>query len=131
MEAFPVDRPRIGWIGCGRMGAALARRLLKAGYDVTVYNRTRAKAEALRNTPEGRKLIRAETRTWVRRDDRGIETVFRVSLDDKLVVIHWGERTAEPRQQRLWYDTDSEARDAYFAKLDRLASEGFVDADAS
>nr|WP_198151930.1 NAD(P)-dependent oxidoreductase [Kibdelosporangium sp. MJ126-NF4]CEL21385.1 2-hydroxy-3-oxopropionate reductase [Kibdelosporangium sp. MJ126-NF4] len=42
-----MDRPRIGWIGCGRMGAALARRLLKAGYDVTVYNRTRAKAEAL------------------------------------------------------------------------------------
>lgn len=39
--------PRIGWIGCGRMGAALARRLLDAGYDVAVNNRTRAKAEAL------------------------------------------------------------------------------------
>lgn len=39
--------PRIGWIGCGRMGAALARRLLDAGYDVAVTNRTRAKAEAL------------------------------------------------------------------------------------
>lgn len=38
---------RIGWIGAGRMGAALATRLLRAGYDVAVYNRTRAKAEAL------------------------------------------------------------------------------------
>lgn len=47
MTAFPADRPRIGWIGCGRMGAALAKRLLRAGYDVTVHNRTRAKAEAL------------------------------------------------------------------------------------
>ncbi|ALG07390.1 NAD(P)-dependent oxidoreductase [Kibdelosporangium phytohabitans] len=47
MTALPADRPRIGWIGCGRMGAALARRLLKAGYDVLAYNRTRAKAEAL------------------------------------------------------------------------------------
>jgi 3-hydroxyisobutyrate dehydrogenase len=38
---------RIGWIGTGRMGAALATRLLEAGHDVAVYNRTRAKAEAL------------------------------------------------------------------------------------
>ena len=38
---------RIGWVGTGRMGAALARRLLVAGHDVSVYNRTRAKAEAL------------------------------------------------------------------------------------
>jgi 3-hydroxyisobutyrate dehydrogenase len=47
MTAIPADRPRIGWIGTGRMGAALAERLLRAGYDVAVCNRTRAKAEAL------------------------------------------------------------------------------------
>jgi 3-hydroxyisobutyrate dehydrogenase len=41
------DNPRIGWIGAGRMGAALATRLLRAGFDVAVYNRTKAKAEAL------------------------------------------------------------------------------------
>jgi 3-hydroxyisobutyrate dehydrogenase len=38
---------RIGWIGVGRMGAAMASRLAAAGEDVTVWNRTRAKAEAL------------------------------------------------------------------------------------
>ena len=37
----------IGWIGAGRMGFAMARRLLRAGADVAVYNRTRAKAEPL------------------------------------------------------------------------------------
>jgi len=37
----------IGWIGAGRMGFAMARRLLEAGCDVSVYNRTRAKAEPL------------------------------------------------------------------------------------
>ena len=37
----------IGWIGAGRMGAAMASRLAQAGEDVTVWNRTRAKAEAL------------------------------------------------------------------------------------
>jgi 3-hydroxyisobutyrate dehydrogenase-like beta-hydroxyacid dehydrogenase len=38
---------KIGWIGIGRMGFALSKRLLEAGHDVTVYNRTRAKAEPL------------------------------------------------------------------------------------
>jgi 3-hydroxyisobutyrate dehydrogenase-like beta-hydroxyacid dehydrogenase len=38
---------RIGWAGVGRMGGALAGRLLEAGHDVAVYNRTRSKAEAL------------------------------------------------------------------------------------
>ena len=37
----------IGWIGAGRMGYAMARRLLLAGADVAVYNRTRSKAEPL------------------------------------------------------------------------------------
>ncbi len=38
---------KIGWIGTGRMGFQLASRLLQAGADVTIYNRTRAKAEPL------------------------------------------------------------------------------------
>ena len=37
----------IGWIGTGRMGYALVERLLESGCDVSVYNRTRAKAEPL------------------------------------------------------------------------------------
>jgi 3-hydroxyisobutyrate dehydrogenase len=38
---------RVGWIGTGRMGFALAQRLSQAGVDVAVWNRTRAKAEPL------------------------------------------------------------------------------------
>jgi len=37
----------VGWIGTGRMGFALVERLLAAGHDVSVYNRTRSKAEPL------------------------------------------------------------------------------------
>lgn len=37
----------LGWIGAGRMGSALAARLLRAGCDVAIYNRTRTKAEDL------------------------------------------------------------------------------------
>jgi len=39
--------PTVGWIGAGRMGFQLAKRLLRAGYDVAVYNRTKSKAEPL------------------------------------------------------------------------------------
>ncbi len=37
----------IGWMGTGRMGFAMAKRLLLAGCDVSIYNRTRGKAEPL------------------------------------------------------------------------------------
>lgn len=37
----------VGWIGTGRMGHAIVKRLLVAGRDVHVWNRTRAKAEDL------------------------------------------------------------------------------------
>lgn len=36
-----------GWIGTGKMGYPMAARLIGAGVDVTVYNRTKAKAEPL------------------------------------------------------------------------------------
>jgi 3-hydroxyisobutyrate dehydrogenase len=37
----------IGWIGLGRMGEPMAAYLIKAGHKVSIYNRTRAKAEPL------------------------------------------------------------------------------------
>ena len=42
-----ADDRKLGWIGTGRMGSALAARLLQRGCDVAVYNRTRSKAEPL------------------------------------------------------------------------------------
>ena len=49
------NKHKIGWIGMGRMGYPMAERLLKAGYDVSVWNRTRAKAEPL--TKVGGKVV--------------------------------------------------------------------------
>src|SRR5436189_5637206 len=46
---------KVGWIGMGRMGFPMAERLLKAGYDVSVWNRTRSKAEPL--TKIGGKVV--------------------------------------------------------------------------
>ena len=41
------DQRRLGWLGTGRMGAEMARRLLLVGCDVAVYNRSQDKAEPL------------------------------------------------------------------------------------
>lgn len=42
-----MSKIRVGCIGLGTMGAPMAENLLKAGFDLTVYNRTLSKAEKL------------------------------------------------------------------------------------
>ena len=50
-----ANKQKIGWIGMGRMGYPMAERLLKAGYDVSIWNRTRSKAEPL--AAKGAKIV--------------------------------------------------------------------------
>ena len=38
---------RIGWVGLGKLGCPMAVNLLESGYRLSVYNRTRTKAEPL------------------------------------------------------------------------------------
>jgi 3-hydroxyisobutyrate dehydrogenase-like beta-hydroxyacid dehydrogenase len=47
MTSPDLKLQRLGWIGAGRMGFEMAACLARAGCDVLVYNRTRAKAEPL------------------------------------------------------------------------------------
>src|ERR1700730_6148051 len=42
-----MQMTQIGWIGTGIMGAPMARRLLKAGHKVSVFNRSPEKAQRL------------------------------------------------------------------------------------
>ena len=61
--AVPHIKPgetKIGWIGTGVMGSSMAGHLLKAGFPVTAYSRTKSKAEPLlargakwADTPQG------------------------------------------------------------------------------
>lgn len=41
------DRTKIGWVGTGVMGVSMCRHIMEKGFSVTVYNRTRGKAEPL------------------------------------------------------------------------------------
>ena len=38
---------KVGWIGIGRMGLPMVKKILEAGFKVAIWNRTRSKAEAL------------------------------------------------------------------------------------
>lgn len=73
----------LGWIGCGRMGTAMAARLVRAGHDVTVTNRTRAKAEVLGEL--GASVVDTP------RDLAGRDVVFiMVSANDDLIEVTSG-----------------------------------------
>jgi 3-hydroxyisobutyrate dehydrogenase len=47
MQQIAPDHSRIGWIGTGVMGVSMCGHLRQAGYPVTLYTRTRAKAQPL------------------------------------------------------------------------------------
>ena len=46
-DTDPRSGPRLGFIGLGAMGGRMARRLLDAGYNLTVHDRARERARAL------------------------------------------------------------------------------------
>jgi 3-hydroxyisobutyrate dehydrogenase len=75
---------KIGWIGMGRMGSAMAERLLKAGYDVSIWNRTRAKAEPL--AAKGGKIVDKPS------DLAGMDVVFSIVAEGKDVdAVYFGK----------------------------------------
>jgi 3-hydroxyisobutyrate dehydrogenase len=83
----------VGWIGAGRMGAAMATRLAEAGTKVTVWNRTRAKAEPL--TAFGCSIADEISEL------RGLDAVFvmvSTSTDLHQVLLGDGGLLADPAQ---------------------------------
>jgi 3-hydroxyisobutyrate dehydrogenase-like beta-hydroxyacid dehydrogenase len=69
---------KLAFIGLGKMGTGMARNLLRAGHQLTVYNRTREKAEAL--TAEGAHLAATPEEAC-----RGCDAVVTMLSDDHAV----------------------------------------------
>ncbi len=75
---------RLGWIGMGRMGTPMAELLLKAGHDVSLWNRTKSKAEPL--AKKGAKLVDAPS------DLGNVDILFTmVSTGKDLAQVYFGE----------------------------------------
>lgn len=66
---------KVGFIGLGNMGHAMARNLRAAGHELAVYNRTREKAETLRQ--QGARVADSPADAA-----RGAEVVFSMLADD-------------------------------------------------
>ncbi len=70
---------RVGFIGLGRMGSAIARDLIGAGFELTVYNRTPAKALPLVNAGATQAASPAEAA-------RNVDVVITSLMDDQSVL---------------------------------------------
>ncbi|MWC30087.1 NAD(P)-dependent oxidoreductase [Paenibacillus sp. MMS18-CY102] len=76
---------KVGFIGLGTMGYAMAANLLNKGFDVTVYNRTPSKSEELR-------AIGAQVAASPAEASRGRKVVITmVSNDDSIRAVYDGE----------------------------------------
>jgi len=82
---------RVGWIGTGRMGFAMARRLAKAGETLTAWNRTRAKAEPL--TEAGASVVDSIAEL---RDRDVVFTMVSTPADLEQVLLGDGGLLADP-----------------------------------
>ena len=79
-----TTKPSIGWIGLGRMGEAMVKKLTAAGHGVKVWNRTRAKALPLADY--GATIVDSKL------DLAGCDAVFTmVSTTDDLKEVLFGD----------------------------------------
>ena len=82
-------KPNVGFIGLGLMGAPMARNLLRAGFPLTVWNRTKSKADAL--VSEGAKLAASPSEAAAQAD----VVITIVSDPPALEEVLWGKPGAE------------------------------------
>lgn len=83
LQTISPQQTRIGWIGTGVMGAPMAGHLLKAGYQVCVFNRTRSRAGELLESG----AIWAETPQQVAENSDIIFTIVGYPEDVQRVIL--------------------------------------------
>lgn len=77
---------KIAFLGLGNMGLPMARDLLRAGHQLTIYNRTRSKAEPLRS--DGANVAGSPAEAV-----GGAEIVFTMVADDAALEQVMSEHT--------------------------------------
>jgi 3-hydroxyisobutyrate dehydrogenase len=107
----------VGWIGTGRMGHAMAKRLLTAGQDVHVWNRTRAKAMNL--APYGATVVHTVGEL------AGRDVVFTMVAEDAdLLEVTLGEGGLLRQEKLPQYLVDSSTVSAETSdRIRRVAAE--------
>ena len=120
MPSAVLPNHTVGWIGAGRMGFSMAGRLARAGAQVAVYNRTRAKAEPLAAYGAGIVDSPAELA------DRDIVFTM-VAASDDLLEVTLGERgvlSRSGRAPRILIDCSTVSAEASAKLRDEAAKRG-------
>lgn len=114
-----METSNIGWIGLGRMGEAMVKRLLKAGFGASVWNRTRSKAEPL--AEYGAKIVDHKT------DLAACDVVFTmVSTTDDLKQVLFGDGglVTGSRKPQVVVDSSSISQEGSAEIRARLEAQG-------
>lgn len=122
-----TDHPAVSWLGAGRMGEAMAERLLDGGVAVWVWNRTPAKLDGLLSRGARRLEAPGLSRSAV---------VFSMVLDDQALDTLWAAEDGVLSGDRLpdvWVDcsTVSAAASERAAEAAAARGVGFVSAPVS
>jgi 3-hydroxyisobutyrate dehydrogenase-like beta-hydroxyacid dehydrogenase len=116
----------VGFAGLGAMGAGIARRIAEAGHPVTVWNRTRAKAEPLL----------AQGLGWAdspRALAGSVDVLFTMLTNTQAVESVAADVIAGLRRDAIWADLSTIAPDASVALAERVRAHGafFLDCPVS
>ncbi len=109
--------------------AAFRKQGLKAGPCVHLIALRLAYAERAAKKAKTDDAVAFETRAFTRRDG-DTEAVVQVSLERRKVRVRWGPAGQAMRVQALRFNTEADARAAYFARLAALDAGGYLDAVA-
>jgi 3-hydroxyisobutyrate dehydrogenase len=112
---------RIGWIGLGRMGEAMVKRLIKAGHPARVWNRTRSKAEPL--VEYGAQIVDAKTDLA---DSDVVFTMVSTTDDLKHVLFAEGGLTTGAKKPRTVVDSSSISQEGSAEIRTRLEAMGIA-----
>ena len=121
----PAGETKIAFLGTGLMGAPMARRLARAGYRLTVWNRDPVKAKALE--PEGAQIAASPAEAV-----EGADIVFTMLTDGNVVgEVLFGSGCAQAmRKGAVVVDTSSIAPPVAKDHAARLAAFGIHHIDA-
>lgn len=122
--------PRLGFIGIGLMGDPMTRRLLAAGFDVTVWNRSPAKAEPL---GEAGARLAASIAELVAEVDVIMLCLANTDVVESVVFGEEGVAAHGRPEQRLidFSSSDPAATRDFAARLEAACGMDWVDAPVS
>lgn len=109
--------------------AGFRKQGIKGGPCVHLIALRLAFAEKEARKSKGDDAVKFETRAFAKRDGE-IENVVQISLERDKVKYRWGRSGQTMRLQTMRFNSETDARQAYFAKLADLDAKGYLDAIA-